>query len=744
MKNLVPGKLLFLFLLFPFAAYPQWVQTNGPNSANVLCILSLQNFLFIGTSGGVYRSSDNGTKWTSVNNVLIGKEVNAIIAKGDTLFVGTSAWAGTHGGIYRSTNYGESWTWILQDKYITSFAIKDNVILAGEQSWDILRSTDNGNNWVRVSNGLHDPGITSLLVIGKNIFAGTLSNGICISTDNGGNWSPINNGMNESTIWSIASSGNYIFAATYGGIYRSADNGGSWINVYDNNSVYYVSADSSKIFATVGDIGIIMSSDFGDTWYLKYSPLFDNEVSYLPLAINGNYIYCGSSEGFYISTDCGNEWSIKCDGLLNSFVTAIGISGNRIFSGSIYAGISFSTDDGKSWMQTLQDCSVSSIGSNGNNIFAGTQWPGICRSTNNGITWTPLTTDTNYIGAGALAISGNNIFAGGLANYGGGGVSLSSDNGQNWTPKNNGIDFLNVSSLLIYQDYIIAGTYDNSQGNDITNTSSKRKQFPRINNYKQLIRQTKTYNPINSSTLRGTMGGIYVSEDNGDNWIKFNDGLTSTNIISLSTCNSYIVAGTDSGIFILPPESPRWIPSLGPKNNNVTCFAVSGNNIFAGTYGNSFYGTVGIGIFLSKDYGSTWLPVNDSLQNLNILSMAINGDNLYAGTAGNGIWCRPISEMVTNIKNENNIEIKQYSLLQNYPNPFNPSTTIKYQIPKPGIVTLKVYDILGKEVDRLVNEFQQQGRYSVNFDASKLASGVYIYRIKSNDYVSSKKMMLIK
>jgi hypothetical protein len=85
-----------------------------------------------------------------------------------------------------------------------------------------------------------------------------------------------------------------------------------------------------------------------------------------------------------------------------------------------------------------------------------------------------------------------------------------------------------------------------------------------------------------------------------------------------------------------------------------------------------------------------------------------------------------------------------YSLSQNYPNPFNPTTTIKYQIPISGFVTLKIYDILGKEVAALVKENKDQGFYNVSFDASKLASGVYIYQLKVNDYISSKKMMLLK
>ncbi len=85
-----------------------------------------------------------------------------------------------------------------------------------------------------------------------------------------------------------------------------------------------------------------------------------------------------------------------------------------------------------------------------------------------------------------------------------------------------------------------------------------------------------------------------------------------------------------------------------------------------------------------------------------------------------------------------------FVLYDNYPNPFNPATTINYQLPQTGFVTLKVYDILGKEVATLVNEQKNQGRYSVYFDASHLASGVYIYQIRVNDYVGSKKMLLLK
>lgn len=85
-----------------------------------------------------------------------------------------------------------------------------------------------------------------------------------------------------------------------------------------------------------------------------------------------------------------------------------------------------------------------------------------------------------------------------------------------------------------------------------------------------------------------------------------------------------------------------------------------------------------------------------------------------------------------------------FSLDQNYPNPFNPVTSIKYQLQKNGNVTLKVFDMLGKEVKTLVNEFKEKGEYTVQFDASLLPSGMYVYQIKANEYIATKKMLLVK
>lgn len=119
-------------------------------------------------------------------------------------------------------------------------------------------------------------------------------------------------------------------------------------------------------------------------------------------------------------------------------------------------------------------------------------------------------------------------------------------------------------------------------------------------------------------------------------------------------------------------------------------------------------------------------------------TITVNGTS-----SGNGTFCNaPVD--VEDENKEDLVTPKEFSLSQNYPNPFNPSTVIKYQLPISSQVTIKVYDILGDEIAILVNEEKPTGFYEVEFNASRLSSGFYIYKISVGSFVSTKKMILLR
>ena len=105
------------------------------------------------------------------------------------------------------------------------------------------------------------------------------------------------------------------------------------------------------------------------------------------------------------------------------------------------------------------------------------------------------------------------------------------------------------------------------------------------------------------------------------------------------------------------------------------------------------------------------------------------------------------TDIVTDVEEKHLVSTSMpegYALEQNYPNPFNPSTVINYSIPESGLVTLKVFNVLGQEVAELVNDVKSAGTYSASFDASELTTGIYVYTIHVDNYTDTKKMMLVK
>ena len=148
-------------------------------------------------------------------------------------------------------------------------------------------------------------------------------------------------------------------------------------------------------------------------------------------------------------------------------------------------------------------------------------------------------------------------------------------------------------------------------------------------------------------------------------------------------------------------------------------------------------------ILVTSDGGYTWknqiTPTNNLLSNI----VFVNGYTGWA-TGANGTILKSTLGIQSGIVKQTGYIPDGFLLHQNFPNPFNPATKIKFNVTKSGIVKIIVYDIIGREVQTLVNERLQPGTYETTFEGSRLTSGVYFYRLITDEYSDTKKMLLIK
>ncbi len=291
----------------------------------------------------------------------------------------------------------------------------------------------------------------------------------------------------------------------------------------------------------------------------------------------------------------------------------------------------------------------------------------------------------------ALTInSSGHIFAGTI----GGGLFRSTDNGGTWTQMNVGLTSQVVNTLAInLSGHVFAGTL---------------------------------------------FGGVYRSTNNGDSWTQINTGLTNTSILSLMTFGSQIFTGTNGdGVFRSTNNGDTWTSvSIGMTNSFVRSLAVS-------PQGQLFAGTIGSGVFRSNDNGGNWSPINSGLTSLEVRSLVVTGSGfVFVGTYGGGIF-RSV-QSVTKVRDFLAATPKEFFLRQNYPNPFNPVTRFDVGVPSFGLVTVKIFDLLGREVTTLVNEELKPGIYNMKWDAGGMPSGAYFYTLYANGQVETRKMVLLR
>jgi len=166
--------------------------------------------------------------------------------------------------------------------------------------------------------------------------------------------------------------------------------------------------------------------------------------------------------------------------------------------------------------------------------------------------------------------------------------------------------------------------------------------------------------------------------------------------------------------------------------------------------GTTLYVATDVGCFVTLNGGASWAVLGTGLPNVVVYEIAVSDDMKYmrAATHGRSVW--ELGEVPTEVEDGNPFNIvTTYELHQNYPNPFNPATTIKFDLPAAGYVSLKVYDNVGREVATLVDDRMDSGRHLVNWDGKnsagqRVASGIYYYKLQTPSVTKTRKMVLVK
>jgi hypothetical protein len=326
-------------------------------------------------------------------------------------------------------------------------------------------------------------------------------------------------------------------------------------------------------------------------------------------------------------------------------------------------------------------------------LFAGTWGGGVFRSTNDGSNWLPANSGLGSSIVWTLARIDSYLFAGTYA----AGIFVSTTLGDNWAPVNTGLNSIYVNALLANGHDLYAGTWG---------------------------------------------GGVFRSSDYGAHWTDVNTGLTDRYVWSF-TANANganVFAGTDTGgVYVTTNRGASWSPvNNGLSDSTVYVLLTNGSQLYAGTWGT--------GVFVSTNNGINWASRSFGLDSLALydLSLAVADSNVFVGTSGRGVWRRSLMDILSVDQTVNPALPTAFSLEQNYPNPFNPTTSIKFQVQSSTLVTLKVFDLLGRQAATLVNEQKSAGKYLVQWNAKNFASGVYFYRLTAGSFSATRKLVLLR
>lgn len=699
-------KLLFvLFIsLVGVNVNAQWIFVNPtpqvndiydlavPMPGNVIGVTNWISDVLVSTSGGA--------SWTIVS-LNISRNLRALS------FLTPSTGYGVGGGPdtkpWKTTNGGLNWIELTSapdtTKYDVSFSNTNTGWAVGFNSF-IIKTTNGGTTWfsqtaqyviTKTLRGAATPAPNIIFAVGND-------NTILRSVNGGDNFtllsSPLTPQSDDFFDIEFATPETGFICGQRQRILKTTNAGFTWDSVYGNNSgsisLNCIDFNGTTGLACGSSGTVLRTTNLGLSWSPVSVP-FSNTL-YAVRFESSTVAYLGGDDGWmFKSTDAGATWSSLTNSVTTDLLDGASFADNNTgyFVGNngaviktTNAGASFVTQTTPGGTLELNNVSAPLP----NTAYIAGDDGRIFKTVNGGTNWTELTTGSTQDLLGIDFINDNTGYSVGQS----GAVLKTTNGGTNWNnvPVPGG-------ELLWDVDFV-----DENHGWTV-----------------------------------GVGEVIYGTTNGGTSWsLQFNGTQLGCYAVSFVNTMTGYASGSSGFTYKTTNGGTVWTPT--PQ---------LGNTIWAMEFFDADHG-VAIGSsgypYRTTNGGASW--IDDPRRTINTMyAVAYTPDGTCFLGGSLGIVLKGGSNLV-NITNETGSIPQGYTLSQNYPNPFNPVTKIRYELPNNGNVELTVFDMSGKEITKLVSNFQNAGVYSVEFDGTGLSSGVYFYRLKASGFTDTKKMILIK
>jgi len=659
---------------------------------------------------GVFRSNDGGNTW----QLLVRLQEAGRLTVHDSIIV-----VGYYGGTLTSFDYGGHWnTFHFSDNngtpidlaisedtlYLTaSYAIPLGAYRASSNyPSGILRSTDMGKTW---NSYALSSSSASHFRVNRNgrIYIITSGGNYILYSDNGSNWDTLNIKQKYGSAVSLVTvADTSVFFGTTHDLYRiigkipSVTSAGLPV---DASRLY---SDEDRLFVASGDT-LYWSDDLGGSWHTTSYPAASVNDA---ITLNSDILLTTNKQGLIRHSAVLNSWISSNTGLSIAPMT-----------------------DASSFTISPED-----------SIFAGVSYNGVKRYEENG-TW-------SYIGPDSVTITSVAYSPDGTL-YALSGNSLYRRSTQDYTWQKESLSDLSPykhQRLFIPADGILYLQRDVGSGKTVYRSVDKGTHWDSLFSgayIQQLIsdRTGRLYATMSDSYL-SNYGTLFSSTDSGNTW----QSLNNVKIESIYKWgNDSLLAGTSyNGVVLVTNHGTDWSSLGSPGGSDIGLVAGDTKGyIFAYSLANQKAYAWNRDNPVWRNITFPDLSYRSSLSGYS--SMLIDGQHkVIVWGKDRGIFRSNVSTLILPVNRDNSNRPTALQLHQNYPNPFNPTTTIRFELVRPGPVRLTVFNVLGQQVSVLVNSRQTSGNHQVTFNASQLGSGVYFYRLQAGDRVLVKKMLLMK